>query len=117
MTESALHRAVAQYLSAVLLPPAWFTTFPAGGGGKVRGGQLKARGLRAGVPDILIVYEGIARFIELKSDKGRLSPEQKQCHDMLRAAGAWVSVCRSLDHVELALRAWEIPTRVAKGAA
>lgn len=49
------------------------------------GAKLKRLGVRAGVPDFtLIVPEGndhYVAFIELKSDKGRLSEPQKQFRD------------------------------------
>jgi hypothetical protein len=95
--EQALQRQVAAYLSWALAPPAWFTAFPAGGGGWTRGKILKGMGLKAGVPDIVIYYEGKAFFLELKAPKGVLSVTQKRTHDELRAAGCLVAVIRSLD--------------------
>ena len=76
----------------------WFTTFPAGGGGKVRGAQLKAAGLKPGVPDILVCggYEDISHnvhqkdvlWLELKAKDGTLSQVQKSCHAELKALAA-----------------------------
>jgi hypothetical protein len=60
--------------------------------------QLKAQGLRPGVPDIDIPivrapYAGLR--IEMKRQQGgRLSPEQKRYHEALRAQGYLVEVCR-----------------------
>jgi len=112
VSEEALHRAVAHYLSLALLPPAWFTTIGHGGGGKVRGGKLKSMGLKAGTPDILIIHNR-AFWIELKTTKGRMSPEQRDVHEALVRAGACVAVCRSIPDVWRVLQLWEIPTRVA----
>lgn len=56
--EERLHRAVAAYLRVALQPPAIWSTFPAGGGGRIRGAKLKAMGLARGWPDILVLYPG-----------------------------------------------------------
>lgn len=68
--------------------------------------RLKGTGVKAGVPDLLLPYgyeiianglrghcNGLA--IEMKSAKGRVTPEQSKWHDMLRGAGWQVNVCRS----------------------
>ena len=122
-SEFALHCAVANFLNAVLLPEArlastesdvaW-TTFPAGGGGKARGGKLKRLGLKAGWPDIQLVWRGRFYGIELKQAKGRLSTDQVSTHRKLCHAGAWIVTCRSIEEVGDALRAWGIPTRQRK---
>lgn len=117
MTEAALHRSVARYLSLALVPPAWFTTFPAGGGGKVRGAKLKAAGLRAGMPDLLVFApSGKLVGLELKTPIGRLSAEQVATHVAFRACGFSAFVCRSLEDVQAALDLARIPHR-AKVAA
>ena len=116
--ESALHAQVAAYLRVALRHPWWFTTFPAGGGGRVRGAQLKARGLRAGMPDLLVFGPAWTVIgLELKSDKGRLSKEQVETHDAMRACGFSVFVCRSVDDVEAVLDAAEVPLRATVGLA
>lgn len=116
MQEQQLHKAVYELLSAILTPETFATTFPAGGGGAVRGAILKSIGLKAGVPDWLIVHEGHAHFIELKAPNGVLSKEQVLCHaDINRACGN-VTVARSLNDVVEALTRWRIPTRIAKHA-
>lgn len=111
VTEAQLHASVAGYLNAILAPEVFWTTFPAGGGGRFRGAMLKRAGLRPGVPDILIIHGGFTYGIELKTATGALSLEQKGCHMDLAIAGANVSVCRSLDDVAYFLKTWGIPTR------
>ncbi len=113
MTEAQLHRAVAEYLDLVLLPPAWWSTFPSGGGGKARGGQLKGRGLKPGVPDILLVQRGECFWIELKATNGRLSKAQQDTSGALAAAGCHWTFCRSIEQVAEALKYWGISTRQA----
>lgn len=112
LRESDLHRAVARYLGAVLPPSIPWTTLGHGGGGRVRGAMLKASGMHAGWPDVLVIGPR-GRFIglELKSTTGRLSDEQKDVHMRIEKAGALVFVCRSIDHVRSALTTAGIATR------
>lgn len=113
MTEAQLHKAVAQYLAAALPPECVWTTFPAGGGGKVRGAQLKARGLRPGWPDIQLVVGGSFVGIELKTPSGKVDAEQIACHDAIRKAGGYVFVCRSMEGVAAVLRGLGVPIHAA----
>lgn len=108
MSELAFHRAAAAYLTVVLRPPTWWTTIPAGWGrlGKAMAGQLKACGLKAGVPDILIVNRGLCHWLELKSASGRLSEAQILTRGALERAGCYWGSARSIDDVEANLRLW-----------
>lgn len=119
MSEYALQCAVVGYLT-VACPRGsgvvW-THFPAGGGGRIRGAMLKRAGLRPGMPDIVIFHNERTFFIELKTDKGRLSPIQSECHADLWAAGFPVAVARSVDDVARLLASWRIPTRIKTEAA
>jgi len=108
--EQSLQRAVATYLARVLAAPTFFTAIGHGGGGKLRGAILKGMGMRAGVPDLLIIDRGKCLWIELKAGKGALSPEQVAVHQWLVAAGASVVVCRSIDDVRDRLEVWGVPT-------
>jgi hypothetical protein len=53
--EQALQQQVAQYLDIVLKPPAFWTAIAHGGGGLMRGKINKGMGMKAGIPDILIL--------------------------------------------------------------
>lgn len=114
--EQEFHKTVARFLNAALPPSCWWTTFPAGGGGKARGGKLKAMGLKPGVADILILYrrpfEAMLAdrwavrvlWLELKTPKGRLSDGQEAFTEKMgEFIGVAVEVCRSLDDVQGAL--------------
>src|SRR4051812_46260311 len=92
--EQMFHRQVADFLRVGLGGSAWFTCFPAGGGGKLRGAILASLGLKPGLPDLLVVDGGRALWIELKTAKGSVSPVQKQCHSELLRARSSVAVCR-----------------------
>jgi hypothetical protein len=115
--ERLLHKAVAAYLHAVLPLRAWFTTIPAGGGGLVRGAQLKAMGYRPGTPDICIIYGGMAYWLELKAAKGKTSPQQDTTIALLEHAGSPTAIVRSIDDVRAVLAQWQIPTIESKRAA
>jgi len=102
-----------RYLDTVLLPPAFYTAFPAGGGGRTRGALLKAAGLKAGLPDLLVTrptrnicfeqYPTVILGIELKAKAGLLSAAQHACHKLLIECGWVVCVCRSIEEVHNAL--------------
>src|SRR5260221_7370745 len=116
LSEAALHKAAAKYLAFALPADAVFTTIGHGGGGRVRGAQLKARGMVAGFPDLLILWQGKAFCIELKSENGRLSKEQEALHERLRLAGCFVETCHSLDEVETELVLWGLAKRARLSA-
>jgi hypothetical protein len=120
--EAAFQMQVARYLDMALPPECWWTTFPAGGGGKARGGKLKAMGLKPGVADILILTPRKSQhatrilWLELKSKGGRLGPAQKAFMDRmydraLMMPGVNVRVVRTLEQVEAELRAEFIQLR------
>jgi len=112
ISEAAIHVAVADYLRVALHPHVFVSTIGHGGGGKVRGAQLKRKGLVPGIPDIGIIHRGQSYFIELKNSNGHTSVEQRACHEWLRQAGAKVEVCKSVAAVQRALRDWGLPTRI-----
>ena len=107
---------VAEFLTLALpVHDAWFTTIPAGGGGKVRGAILKGMGYKAGTPDMLVIYQGTAIWLELKSGRGRLSLTQQLCsHDLVEAGCKW-ALCRTLEDVERDLTRFGLPLRATVG--
>lgn len=109
--EQSLHRAVAQYLEVALDPRIPWTTIGHGGGGKVRGAILKSMGVKPGWPDIMIFLGPQTIFLELKSPKGATSAHQKMLHMHLRARGAFVAICRSVEEVEDVLCDRGLPVR------
>lgn len=105
--EHRLHVAVARYLAAALRPPTIWTTIGHGGGGRVRGAQLKAMGMQRGWPDILVLdssYDPKIPYtrvvgIELKAGKGRVSEEQQNMADAFYWVNASYAICRSVEDV------------------
>lgn len=81
-------------------------------GGKrdsLTGGQMRALGVKPGVPDLLLPVEshgwnGLA--IEMKSASGTTTPDQERWLDTLKANGWAVHVCRSADDARAAIVAY-----------
>ena len=63
--------------------------------------KMKAEGVKAGVPDITLPvarhgYHGL--YIELKTERGRVTPEQRQWMWALYQQGYLALVCRGWEH-------------------
>lgn len=117
--EQKFHQAVAQFLETALQPPVEWTTLGHGGGGAVRGAILKSKGVHPGWPDIIIscpVEVSRCKFalmvgLELKSQEGTVSLDQKRVHSSLERSGWQVFVCRDLEEVLAALDTAGVPHR------
>lgn len=115
--EDDLHMATAQFLDLALPEDACWTTVEHGGKrGKREAGRLKAKGVKPGWPDILIIWRGRAFTIELKAPNGRLSESQKIRQPMIRQAGAPVAICRRIEEVEGTLHGWGLRLKATTGA-
>lgn len=125
--EEHLHEAVARALDLLLLPPAEWTTFPAGSVPLPPqfAAKLSRLGLKRGWPDVLVLH-GRLFGIELKRVGGTLSRTrvvrtrsgalrqldgQVDVFPRLIAAGMAIAVCRSVDDVLAALSCWRVPLR------
>lgn len=107
--EQAFHCAVARYLTFALPPQFFWSTIPSGGGGLIRGANLKRAGLKPGLPDLVIFKPSVfaiaeqgpfTLWLELKAKSGSLSSEQRQVHKALEALGHRVEVAKSIERVE-----------------
>ena len=117
--EQTLQIAVAEFLGHALRPPTIWTAFPAGGGGKVRGAFLKAMGLKAGWPDLIVITPAIAYpanktipmviGIELKAEKGAQTATQKAVQKAWEGAAGHYRVARTVNEVEFFLRGLGVP--------
>lgn len=116
--EQIIHRSIGAYLDAVLPATAWWF-HPANGGkrGKIEAAIFKSLGVRAGLADIGILWDGRIFWIEVKAADGRLTEAQGRCHQRLWECGCPVVVARSIDDVAGILRSWAIPTRDRIGRA
>lgn len=111
--EGEFHRTVAELLDWVLCPPTVFTTFPAGWAKlpKATAGRLRAAGLKAGIPDILVFSNSRCIGLELKIKHRKPSAAQQLMFPRLRQCGMPIYVCESVDDVIGALQQEAIPLR------
>jgi len=54
---------------------------------------------RGGIPDAFAIKNGVTLFIEVKSEKGKLSPEQIQTGSEINSHGGNYIVARSVEDV------------------
>jgi hypothetical protein len=71
----------------------------------------KKRGVKPGVPDVLVWYRGKSITIELKSRHGQCSPSQRLARELLLRAGAQWWVCRSANAAMWSLYKSGVPFR------
>jgi hypothetical protein len=105
--ERKIQVAVVNHLAWRASPDVWWTHFPAGGRrSRITGAILKGMGTRVGVPDLLIVSRGKLFALELKAERGRLSPVQRETHAAMLEAGAVIGVAGNVDQAIDLLTEW-----------
>ncbi len=63
--------------------------------------KMKSMGVRKGFPDMMIITQNNAFFIEMKRSKGSyVRPEQKEWHKELRKKGIACFVCKGFDEAK-----------------
>ena len=108
-------RADNAFLAKALPPGAYYTAIDVGRSRNANDGQMrKLRGVKAGIPDWLIVWNGVTLWIERKV-KQSLSESQKLTRDALLANGHQWALARSTEDVEAACLAAGIPLRATLG--
>jgi hypothetical protein len=75
------------------------------------GAMRKKRGVKPGVPDVLVWYCGKSITIELKSRRGQCSRSQRAARTALLRSGAQWAVCRSAKSAMCALYESGVPFR------
>ena len=78
------------------------------GAGLGRMARLKRMGLRHGVADIVIVWHGLAHFLELKTAIGKQSPAQVEFMENCDRLGIPYAVARSFEEAQKIIREWKI---------
>ena len=90
--ESAVQRAIVQALSyagwVVMHIPNQSTR-----------GRQRWAGLMPGAPDLVAVKHGRVVFLEVKTERGKVSEKQSEVHDLLRLHGMEVRVVRNIDDI------------------
>ena len=125
LSHTQFQRAVNGFLNSRLQPPDFFSAFPAGGGGKMRGQILKTTGLKAGMPDIFpLIINGRLYGIELKVGRDRQSDAQSETFELLMLSGAVKSIvlCRptpdnTLSEIRTVLDSWGAKLRTVSASA
>lgn len=117
VSEEKLHIAVLAYLSMALREDTLVVHIPNGGvRGKIAGARLKRMGAKAGMPDLMILCDGRAFFIELKNDRGRINTAQHERLAELQNLECPAAVCRSVTEVACVVTKWglgKVQPRVA----
>lgn len=107
--EHKLQVSVKQYLEVALPRSIEWTANGAGQAlSMYAAGKAKASGVRKGWPDLQFLFpDGVTRYIELKTDVGSLSPEQRDFRDRCYATQTdmW-ELCRSIEQVARTLTRW-----------
>lgn len=70
---------------------------------RVEAGRMKAQGVIPGVPDLhhaIPTKIFASLYVEIKTDEGRLSPEQIKEHEILKSASNRVEIVRSLEEYQ-----------------
>lgn len=98
--EHTLQRACVSLLKTLPPPPRgpWSTAVnPLPGTSARQGAQAKLLGLRAGTPDLILLWQGRFIGIELKAKRGTVSKEQASARDeIVNADGLWFCI-RTID--------------------
>ena len=106
-SEQVIQRAVCQHLrqrsaSGVV----WFHVPNGGRRNPVEAAIFAGLGVRPGVADLILLHDGRAFALELKTDGGRPTAAQMQFISEFRAAGGEASIANGLDQALHALEAW-----------
>jgi hypothetical protein len=105
--EDNIQRAVFQHIRVRGVPGlvAWHT--PNGGARKpIEAAILQGLGVRAGVSDVIAVYESKVFALELKSEHGRASDAQLEFLADIEKAGALTAISHGIDSALKTLEAW-----------
>jgi hypothetical protein len=111
LSEAEIQKAVFVHLSRRKAATAFAFHCPNGGLRHPREAmKLKAGGVRAGVPDVIIIKDGQIYGLELKTHGGRVSPVQIETMQDMQRCGATVAVTYGLDQSLEKLEQWGILT-------
>ena len=105
--EQSVHRAVCEHLRR--RAPAglvWWHTPNGGRRSPVEAAIFDGLGVRAGVADLILLHDGKAFALELKTERGRPTAPQMTFISEFRAAGGEASIANGLDQALRTLETW-----------
>lgn len=106
-SETEIHIALAQHLTQRGRRDMVFWHTPNEGARTIsEASRLKAMGVKAGIPDLVLVFGGRMYAIEIKTRTGKLSADQEAMIAALTASGAIVAVAYGLDQALSILDRW-----------
>lgn len=111
-SEQSIQRDIVSYLRSVA--PHCLTFAIPNAARRTAGGFASnaVAGLTPGIPDLCVIApSGVAHFIEVKTNSGRLSDVQETIRMRLIKMSVPYCVARSISDVRIALRHWKIETR------
>lgn len=78
-----------------------FFAIPNGGlRNKIEAMKFKATGVVSGIPDLIYLHKTGPVGIEMKTETGVLSPDQKKIHTIWEANGIKIYVCRTFEEFQ-----------------
>lgn len=84
----------------------WFAVPNGGSRNVIEASHLKDQGVRAGVPDMILICGGRTYGLELKADQGRVSVAQHATQIEMEMAGAAVATAYGLDAALAQVEKW-----------
>ena len=110
ISEHKLQVALCDYLAIGGRKDLYWAAIPNGGHRHIRQAtKLKAEGVRPGSPDMFFMLaDGKTGWLELKTDKGRLSPAQRDFRDKALALGHLWAVVNNIDDAIHTLSEWGV---------
>jgi hypothetical protein len=96
--EDQIQRAVITHLKVrAPLHLFWFHVPMGGKRKKIEAAIFNGLGSTAGVPDLILIYEGKVYGLELKVEGGRVSEAQRCTIERMKKAGAYCEICFGID--------------------
>ena len=106
-TEAQVQRAVLGHLAFRAVQDVFWFHVPNGGWrSPIEASVFKGLGVKPGVPDLVLIGNGKPYGLELKTERGRLTPVQRTTQALLAAAGAEVATAYGLDQALEQLTQW-----------
>ena len=107
--EQIIHRAVVAHLRTRGLPDLiWWHTPNGGRRNRIEAAIFAGLGVRPGVTDLILLHDGRAFALELKTDAGRPTTAQRQFVSDFNAAGGTAMITNGLDQALRALESWRL---------